>query len=60
MFWMAMLIFTSAACRLLFITGENAQVVVVNTLKKWCFVVENMLYQIVLLCSLYLALFPWK
>ena len=27
--------------------------------KSW-FVAENILYQMVLLCSLYLLLFPWK
>jgi len=42
----------TAACRLLFIAGENAEVMVVTALKKQCFVAENFLYQIVLLCIL--------
>jgi len=28
--------------------------------EKQCFVAKNLLYQIVLLCSLYLLQFPWK
>ena len=44
-------IFMSMACRLLFITGKNVQLMVV-TVEKWCFVVENLLYQIVLVCFL--------
>ena len=47
----------SRACRLLFIAGEVAQVMVV-TVEKQRFVAENLLYQIVLLYSFYL--FPWK
>ena len=47
-------IFIRAACRLLFVTGENAQLMVVTMLEKQCFVAENLLDQIVLLCSLYL------
>ena len=43
---MAMQIFMSAACRLLFITGKWW------SLCWWWFVTENFLYQIVLLCSL--------
>ena len=35
---------TSAACKLLFITGKNAQVMAVTMLKK-CFVAENLLHQ---------------
>jgi len=37
----------STAYRLLFIADEN------NYVEKQCFVVGNLLYQIVLLCSLY-------
>ena len=37
-------IVTSMARRLLFITGENVE--------KHCFEAENLLYQVVLLCSL--------
>jgi len=44
-------IFTSLAHRLLFITGDNAQLMVVTVLKR-CFVAENLLYLVVLLCSL--------
>ena len=43
--------FTSAACRLLFITGENAELMVMT--EKQCFVAENLLYQTVVLYSLY-------
>ena len=39
-------IFASAACRLLFITTENAQLIVVTVLKNKCLVAENLLYQI--------------
>ena len=28
--------------------------------KKQCFLAENLLHQIVLLCTLYLLCFPWK
>jgi len=28
--------------------------------EKYCFVAENLLYHIVLLCPLYLLSFPWK
>jgi len=42
----------SAACRLLFIAGDNAQLMVV-IVEKGYFVAENLFYQIVLLCSLY-------
>jgi len=31
-----------------------------DCVEKQCFVAENLLYQIVLLCSLYLLQFPWK
>jgi len=41
-------IFMSLACRLLSITGENEQLMVVSMLKN-SFVAENFLYQIVLL-----------
>jgi len=41
-----------AAYRLLFIIGENAQLMVV-TVDKQCFVAEHLLYEIELLCSLY-------
>jgi len=39
-------IVTSMARRLMFNTGENVE--------KHCFEAENLLYQVVLLCSLYL------
>ena len=42
-------ILSSTEYRILFITGENAQLIVVTTLKK-CFVAENFLYQVVSLC----------
>ena len=45
--------FTSMACSLLFIVIKNANLMVVSLLKKY-FVAENLLYQIVFLCSLYL------
>ena len=63
MFQIVMPIFTSMACRLLFIFSKNAQVMV-TMLKKRCFfaclfvclfVANNLLYQIVLLWSLYLS-----
>jgi len=47
-------IFMSGACRLLFTIGINELLMVVTTLKKWCFVAENLLYQMVLLWSSYL------
>jgi len=53
LFWMAMQVFMRVACRLLFITGKNAQIMVVTVLKK-CSVAENFLSQIVLLCFLHL------
>ena len=45
--------FTSVAHRLLFVTGEDAELMVVTVLKK-SLVVENWLCQTALLCSLYL------
>ena len=45
-------VFTSVACGLLFTAGENAQLMVVTVLKTS--IAGNVLYQIVLLCSLYL------
>jgi len=47
-------IFSSMACRLLFIAIENTQLMVVTMLKNKCFVAENVIDQIVLLYSLYL------
>ena len=45
--------FTSAEFRLLLISGKTAQLMMVTVLKKkYCFVAENLLYQIVLLCTL--------
>ena len=44
----------------LFITGKNTQLMEMTVLKKQCFVAQNLLYQIVLLCSLYLLSSPWK
>ena len=46
-------VLTGIAFRLLFITDENAYPMVV-TVEKQSFVAENLLYQKVLLCSLYL------
>ena len=46
--------FTSAAYRLLLITGKNAQLMVVDCVVKKYFVAENLLCEIVLPCSLYL------
>ena len=48
----AMKIFMSAECRLLFIGGKNAELMVVTIVEKQCFVAEDLLYQTVLLCSL--------
>ena len=31
-----------------------------DCVEKECFIAENLLYQVVLLCTLYLLLFPWK
>lgn len=38
-----MQIFVSAECRLLFFTGKNALLVVMDCVEKWCFVDENLL-----------------
>ena len=46
-------ILTSAACRLVFLTGGNGWLMVM-TVEKYCFVAENCFYQILLFCSLYL------
>ena len=54
-FWTAMEIFMSAECGLLFITGKNIQLMGVTILKKQCFVTENLLCQVLLLCSSYLC-----
>jgi len=29
-------------------------------IEKWCFVAQNLLYQVVLFCSVYFIYFPWK
>lgn len=47
-------IFMSMACNLLFITEENTSVMMVTMLKKIFFFSVNLLYQIMLLCYLYL------
>ena len=47
----AMKIFMSAECRLLFIGGKNAELMVVTIVEKQCFVAEDLLYQTVLLYS---------
>jgi len=52
-------IFTSMARRFLFIAGENVAPGV-GYVEKQCFVVENLLYQILLLFSLCLLYSPWK
>lgn len=47
-------IFMSMACNLLFITEENTSVMMVTMLKKiFIFFSVNLLYQIMLLCYLY-------
>jgi len=46
-------ILTSITCRHLLFAGKNAQLMVVTVLKNSS-VAENLLYQVVLLCSLYL------
>ena len=46
--------FMSTACRFLFIAGKNAYPVVGACFEKQHYVSENLLYQVVLLCSLYL------
>ena len=43
----------SVVCRLLFVAGEYAELIVVTMFKN-SFVAENLLYQIALSCSLYL------
>ena len=54
-------IFTNTVCRLLFIAGKNAELMVLTVLKKKKrFVAENRVFQIVLLCFLYLFWFSWN
>ena len=53
-----MQIFTSAVSRLLFIAGENAELIVV-TVEEQCIVAENLLYKIALFFSWYLLQYPW-
>ena len=53
-----MQIFSSAASRLLFITGENAELMLV-TVEEQCIVAENLLYKIALFFSWYLLQYPW-
>jgi len=50
---------SSTTCRLLFITGKNVWTMIVTMLKKH-FVAKNFLYQILLLCSLYLLQFSME
>jgi len=45
-------IFLRVACRLLFISGKNAQLMMATMLKNCIFVAETLLYQSVLFCSL--------
>jgi len=47
-------VFTSTACRLLFIAVKNVYLMVGDYVEKDCFVAENLPYQTVLSCSLYL------
>ena len=56
-FQTAMQIFTSLTCRLLFICWQKCIANGHVCIKKWYFVAENLLYQTVLLCSLYLLKF---
>lgn len=49
----------STACRLLFVAGEDVQPVVVTAEKQHA-IAETLLYQTVLLCSLWLLYFLWK
>jgi len=51
MFWTAMQIFTSTACRLFW---QNCIANGVDYAEKHCFVAENLLYQMVFFSSLYL------
>jgi len=44
-------ILTSVGYRLVLIASKNAQLMVVTMLKE-CFIAENVLYKLVLLCSL--------
>lgn len=53
-----MQIFVSAECRLLFFTGKNALLVVMDCVEKWCFVDENLINQTVLSYSLFS--FAWN
>ena len=56
---MATQIVSSVTCRLLFIAGEDVQPVVVTAEKQHA-IAETLLYQTVLLCSLWLLYFLWK
>jgi len=49
-FWTAVQIFESVACRLMFISGKKCTDNGGGCVEKECFVAENLLYQIVLLC----------
>ena len=52
-------IFINTTYRLFFITGKNAEVMVVTEcVEKECFVAENWLCKTVILCSLYPLYFP--
>jgi len=53
-------IFKSMACRLLFMASENALASGGDYVEKYCFVTENIFYQIAYLCSLFLLQFLWK
>jgi len=50
-------ILTSVTCKFLFIAGEKCIANGDDYVEKQCFVAGNLLYQIVLLCSLYLFVF---
>jgi len=53
-------ILMSAAYRLLFIAGKKRTANGGDYVEKQCFAAENVLYQIVLLCPMYVLQFPWK
>jgi len=51
--WPCRFLLAQHACRLFFVAGKNAELMVVTVLER-CFEAENLLHQILLLCSLHL------
>ena len=49
-FWTAVQIFESVACRLMFISGKKCTDNGGGCVEKECFVAENLLHQVALLC----------